>query len=172
MNLGLKTRMEIAKWFNPKSVHATFAPSLIIIPSPSSNEPEYKPTITNIAGIPIEDGRIRFMHLRFHSKEQQKGTNKFGICNKGGVTIAYQRSEDLRHFRYAIAICNLDDNFSRYKGRMIAMHYLDHTDDEYYIIHSEVMIPNSAFLQNNVLKTVSAKISKLYPKINLNKDLW
>lgn len=131
------------------------------------------PGLTADSNPPIQSGKIRFLHLRLHGKEHRIAENEFGISNKGGVTVAYQRSTELTYFRYAFAVCSVKDNFSRYVGRQIAQQYLD-DDMEHYVLSTDPAAPNSAFINHNVMKKVVSKLNKLtgYKNLDLLKDLW
>lgn len=117
------------------------------------------------------DPKIRFLHFRYHDNESKTKQNVYGINNRGGVTVAYQRSLDFKTLKYAFTLCSLKDNFSRYTGRMIAQCYLEN-DEEHYMINCIDTAPNSAYLQGKIMNKIIQHVSVQNPKMNLYKNLW
>ncbi len=163
---GFRTRMDMYRLL-PRMPRPDM--SVLLLTMKHSAPPEKMGDIPGLVAnddSPPKTGKIRFLHLRIHGDKHKTEENKRGIDNKGGITVAYQRSEDLRYFRYAIAMCSLKENFSRYTGRMVAQQYLD-DDMEHYVLPTDPAAPNSAFLSTNVMRKATQLWLKLHPKFNM-----
>lgn len=172
---GLRIKRELREVVQQMISQNTSVRLLTTKPSPVSRNMTHLPVLMKPpvidAEIVHEEPRTRFIHMRYHFDVIKTKQNKFGISSKGGLTIAYQRSADGKQLRYAFTFCSFDDNFSRYKGRMIAQCYLGN-DEEHFAITTDPVVPNSGYMHGIVERRVRARAEARYPDLNLYKVLW
>lgn len=136
-----------------KPQFATSAASSIM--SPSVKGPEI---IEGDFRVVPKPERTKFIHLRYHFEELKHATNQEGISNRGGATLAYKRSSDLRTFTFSFALCNMKENFSRFIGRQVSHGYLQ--DDICHVFDCEPQEPDSKFIELALTRLVNRAKAK------------
>lgn len=101
-------------------------------------------------------GRIKFLHLRYHSRKETNPNNPKGLSGKGGATIAYRRRNDGLQLEWAVTLCNRKDNFNRKVGRLIASNFLD--CERKYVLETSPQEDTKMFLQQIVIPKVVNKV--------------
>lgn len=91
----------------------------------------------------MDEGRTHFIHLRYFPF-----ANSCIPANNGGLTIGYRivpyrDNPDYKVCKFAVAHCNLKDNFNRKIGRRIVVGRLD-GDDHYQFCFQGEVVPYEA----------------------------